>query len=202
MGLGMRLDSTRSFRGHDAGRHTQRGVGQDVRAGGRTKPPRHGRACQLRPCGGRQLQPNQPGDWRPHFGESVEWVSKLGQAYADGLQDQRVLATAKHFPGHGDSDSDSHATLPSILHDRGRLDSVELAPFQHAFDHGMGGVMVAHLDVPGLDSTEAQPSTLSPAIVDTLLRQEMGFEGLVFTDAMSMKGFADFAGGTAAHWTR
>ena len=74
------------------------------------------------------------------------------------------------------------------------LDTIELAPFAHAFDHGMGAVMVAHLDIPSLDSTEAQPSTLSPLIVDSLLRGEMGFEGLVFTDAMSMKGFADFVG--------
>ena len=128
------------------------------------------------------------------FGESVPWVSRLGQAYADGLQDVHVLATAKHFPGHGDSDSDSHKTLPTISHPRARLDSIELAPFAHAFDHGMGAVMVAHLDIPSLDSTEAQPSTLSPLIVDSLLRDEMGFEGLVFTDAMSMKGFADFVG--------
>ena len=73
-------------------------------------------------------------------------------------------------------------------HPRERLDSVELAPFRHAFYHGTSAVMVAHLDVPSLDSAEAQPSTLSPLIVDSLLRGEMGFEGLVFTDAMSMKG--------------
>ena len=194
-GLGMRLDSTRSFpramtlgatRNEALVRMFGQVVGQSLRA--------TGVHVNFAPVVDVNSNPINPVIGSRSFGESVEWVSKLGQAYADGLQDQRVLATAKHFPGHGDSDSDSHATLPSILHDRGRLDSVELAPFQHAFDHGMGGVMVAHLDVPGLDSTEAQPSTLSPAIVDTLLRQEMGFEGLVFTDAMSMKGFADFAG--------
>ena len=194
-GLGMRLDSTRSFpramtlgatRNEALVRMFGQVVGQSLRA--------TGVHVNFAPVVDVNSNPINPVIGSRSFGESVEWVSKLGQAYADGLQDQRVLATAKHFPGHGDSDSDSHATLPSILHDRARLDSVELAPFQHTFDHGMGGVMVAHLDVPGLDSTEAQPSTLSPAIVDTLLRQEMGFEGLVFTDAMSMKGFADFAG--------
>ncbi|MGB2229201.1 MAG: glycoside hydrolase family 3 protein, partial [Flavobacteriales bacterium] len=194
-GLGMRLDSTRSFpramtlgatRNEALVRMFGQVVGQSLRA--------TGVHVNFAPVVDVNSNPINPVIGSRSFGESVEWVTKLGQAYADGLQDQRVLATAKHFPGHGDSDSDSHATLPSILHDRERLDSVELAPFQYAFDHGMGGVMVAHLDVPGLDSTEAQPSTLSPAIVDTLLRQEMGFEGLVFTDAMSMKGFADFAG--------
>ena len=194
-GLGMRLDSTRSFpramtlgatRNEELVRMFGQVVGQSLRA--------TGVHVNFAPVVDVNSNPINPVIGSRSFGESVEWVSKLGQAYADGLQDQRVLATAKHFPGHGDSDSDSHATLPSILHDRARLDSVELAPFQHAFDHGMGGVMVAHLDVPGLDSTEAQPSTLSPAIVDTLLRQEMGFQGLAFTDAMSMKGFADFAG--------
>ena len=194
-GLGMRLDSTRSFpramtlgatRNEELVRMFGQVVGQSLRA--------TGVHVNFAPVVDVNSNPINPVIGSRSFGESVEWVSKLGQAYADGLQDQGVLATAKHFPGHGDSDSDSHATLPSILHDRARLDSVELAPFQHAFDHGMGGVMVAHLDVPGLDSTQAQPSTLSPAIVDTLLRQEMGFQGLAFTDAMSMKGFADFAG--------
>ena len=194
-GLGMRLDSTRSFpramtlgatRNEELVRMFGQVVGQSLRA--------TGVHVNFAPVVDVNSNPINPVIGSRSFGESVAWVSRLGQAYADGLQDQRVLATAKHFPGHGDSDSDSHATLPSILHDRARLDSVELAPFQHAFDRGMGGVMVAHLDVPGLDSTEAQPSTLSPAIVDTLLRQKMGFQGLVFTDAMSMKGFADFAG--------
>jgi beta-glucosidase-like glycosyl hydrolase/CubicO group peptidase (beta-lactamase class C family) len=194
-GLGMRLDSTRSFpramtlgatRNKELVRMFGQVVGQSLRA--------TGVHVNFAPVVDVNSNPINPVIGSRSFGESVAWVSRLGQAYADGLQDQRVLATAKHFPGHGDSDSDSHATLPSILHDRARLDSVELAPFKHAFDHGMGGVMVAHLDVPELDSTEAQPSTLSPAIVDTLLRQEMGFQGLVFTDAMSMKGFADFAG--------
>ncbi len=194
-GLGMRLDSTRSFpramtlgatRNPELVRWFGQVVGSSLRA--------TGVHVNFAPVVDVNSNPINPVIGSRSFGESVEWVGRLGQAYADGLQDQRVLATAKHFPGHGDSDSDSHATLPSILHDRSRLDSVELAPFQHVFDHGMGAAMVAHLDIPGLDSTEAQPSTLSPLIVDSLLRGTMGFEGLVFTDAMSMKGFADFAG--------
>ena len=194
-GLGMRLDSTRSFpramtlgatRNAELVRMFGQVVGQSLRA--------TGVHVNFAPVVDVNSNPINPVIGSRSFGESVPWVGKLGQAYADGLQDVRVLATAKHFPGHGDSDSDSHATLPTISHDRARLDSVELAPFRHAFDRGTAAVMVAHLDVPGLDSTEAQPSTLSPLIVDSLLRGELGFDGLAFTDAMSMKGFADFVG--------
>ena len=194
-GLGMRLDSTRSFpramtlgatRNPELVRLFGQVVGQSLRA--------TGVHVNFAPVIDVNSNPLNPVIGSRSFGESVPWVGRLGQAYADGLQDVHVLATAKHFPGHGDSDSDSHKTLPTISHPRARLDSIELAPFAHAFDHGMGAVMVAHLDIPSLDSTEAQPSTLSPLIVDSLLRDEMGFEGLVFTDAMSMKGFADFVG--------
>ncbi|MAB73846.1 MAG: hypothetical protein CMC99_02730 [Flavobacteriales bacterium] len=194
-GLGMRLDSTRSFpramtlgatRNPELVRLFGQVVGQSLRA--------TGVHVNFAPVIDVNSNPLNPVIGSRSFGESVPWVARLGQAYADGLQDVHVLATAKHFPGHGDSDSDSHKTLPTISHPRARLDSIELAPFAHAFDHGMGAVMVAHLDIPSLDSTEAQPSTLSPLIVDSLLRGEMGFEGLVFTDAMSMKGFADFVG--------
>ena len=194
-GLGMRLDSTRSFpramtlgatRNPQLVRLFGQVVGQSLRA--------TGVHVNFAPVMDVNSNPLNPVIGSRSFGESVEWVSALGLAYANGLQDVQVIATAKHFPGHGDSDSDSHKTLPTIPHDRARLDSIELTPFQRAFDGGMAGVMVAHLDIPGLDSTEAQPSTLSPLIVDSLLRSEMGFQGLVFTDAMSMKGFADYVG--------
>ena len=194
-GLGMRLDSTRSFpramtlgatRNPALVRMFGQVVGQSLRA--------TGVHVNFAPVVDVNSNPLNPVIGSRSFGESVQWVSTLGEAYANGLQDVHVMATAKHFPGHGDSDSDSHKTLPTISHDRARLDSIELAPFKHAFDHGMAGVMVAHLDIPSLDSTLAQPSTLSPLIVDSLLRGEMGFEGLAFTDAMSMKGFADFVG--------
>lgn len=194
-GLGMRLDSTRSFpramtlgatRNPELVRMFGQVVGNSLRA--------TGVHVNFAPVIDVNSNPINPVIGSRSFGETVDWVGQLGQAYADGLQDVHVLATAKHFPGHGDSDSDSHATLPTISHDRARLDSVELAPFAYVFNRGMGAVMVAHLDIPGLDSTEAQPSTLSPLIVDSLLRGTMGFKGLVFTDAMSMKGFADFVG--------
>jgi beta-glucosidase-like glycosyl hydrolase/CubicO group peptidase (beta-lactamase class C family) len=129
------------------------------------------------------------------FGEDRMHVARMGYAYQEGLQSERVLANLKHFPGHGDTDRDSHKTLPSVLHSRHRLDSIELYPFRTLFNQGAGSVMVAHLDVPALDTvSEARtPSTLSPAIVTELLRNELGFDGLVFTDALNMAGVANSA---------
>ena len=194
-GLGMRLDSTRSFpraltlgatRDAKLVREFGRVVGKSLRS--------TGIQVNFAPVVDVNSNPINPVIGSRSFSENVELVGELGLAYALGLQDENILATAKHFPGHGDSDSDSHKTLPTISGSRARLDSVELAPFRKLIDGGVGAMMIAHLDVPALDSTDAQPSTLSPAIVDTLLRQELGFEGLAFTDALSMKGFADFAG--------
>jgi len=122
------------------------------------------------------------------FGDNLDNVCIKSLAYMTGLQHSGILACGKHFPGHGDTDTDSHLDLPVIRHDRARLDSIEMYPFRILSDRGIGSIMVAHLNVPALDSTPNLPSTLSPTIVDTLLRQEMGFEGLVFTDALNMKG--------------
>jgi beta-glucosidase-like glycosyl hydrolase len=194
-GLGMRLDSTRSFprsltlaatRNPELVRRFGQIVGVSLK--------RTGVHVNFAPVVDVNSNSINPVIGSRSFGENVELVGELGLAYALGLQDVNVLATAKHFPGHGDSDSDSHKTLPTISGDKHRLDSVELAPFRVLIDGGIGAMMIAHLDVPALDSTESQPSTLSPTIVDTLLRQKMGFEGLAFTDALSMKGFVDFAG--------
>ena len=194
-GLGMRLDSTRSFPramtlgasgDEDLVRQFGRAVGTSLR--------NTGVQVNFAPVVDVNSNSINPVIGSRSFGEDVELVSRLGLAYAQGLQDVNIIATAKHFPGHGDSDSDSHKTLPVITGSAERLDSVELAPFRTLFDGGCAAVMVAHLDVPALDRTAGQPSTLSPTIVDTLLRQEMGFKGLAFTDALSMKGFADFVG--------
>ena len=99
---------------------------------------------------------------------------------------------AKHFPGHGDTDADSHKTLPVVTHTRAHLDSVDLIPFRKMISSGLGSVMVAHLYMPSLDDTENLASTLSPKIVDVLLKKEMGFNGLVFTDALNMKGVSQY----------
>ena len=120
------------------------------------------------------------------FGENKLDVTRKALAYIDGMQDNRVLATAKHFPGHGDTETDSHFALPQIDHPRERLDSLELYPFREAVKAGIGGIMVAHLNIPALDSV-ARPSTLSKPIITDLLRGELGFNGLVVTDAMNMQ---------------
>ncbi len=122
------------------------------------------------------------------FGEDKENVVSRAMAYMLGLQDNHILATAKHFPGHGDTKFDSHKTLPVIPHDRERLDSVELFPFKQLIDIGIGGMMVAHLEVPALDSTPGVPTTLSPAVINDLLKKELGFEGIVISDALNMQG--------------
>ncbi|MCB0820327.1 MAG: hypothetical protein KDC13_06860, partial [Bacteroidetes bacterium] len=124
------------------------------------------------------------------FGSDKFNVARKGIAYMAGMQSMNVLANAKHFPGHGDTDSDSHKTLPVIRHSRERLDSIELYPFRQLISFGLGSMMVAHLDVPALDSAAGRPTTLSTYVVDTLLRREMGFKGLVFTDALNMKGIS------------
>ena len=126
------------------------------------------------------------------FGEDPARVAVLGTAYMQGLQDGGVLACAKHFPGHGDTDADSHKTLPIISHAKERLDSIDFVPFRHMFQYGLGSIMVAHLYIPEIDNTENLASTLSPKIVSGLLKEDMGFEGLIFTDALNMKGVSKF----------
>ncbi len=126
------------------------------------------------------------------FGENREQVARMGLAYMRGLQDEGVLACGKHFPGHGDTDTDSHLSLPVIYADPLRLDTMELFPFRKLSDEGLASIMVAHLFVPGVDTTLNRASTLSPAIVQGLLKSRVGFGGLVFTDALNMKGVASF----------
>ncbi len=122
------------------------------------------------------------------FGENPERVAAKGIAYFKGLQSEHVLSAAKHFPGHGDTDTDSHYALPLIRHNRQHLDSTELLPFREAIEHGITGIMVAHLNVSALDSTPFLASSLSRKIVTGLLQEEMGFKGLITTDAMNMRG--------------
>lgn len=122
------------------------------------------------------------------FGEDKKNVTKLGLAYMKGMQDKRIIACGKHFPGHGDTDMDSHLALPTIDHSYKRLDSLELYPFKELINSGLASIMVAHLSIPSLDKTHNLASTLSSKIVNGLLKDSLGFEGLVFTDALNMKG--------------
>ena len=124
------------------------------------------------------------------FGENPENVAIKGVAYARGLEDGGVMAVAKHFPGHGDTAEDSHKTLPTIAHSKERLDKVELFPFVSYINAGLSGMMIGHLDVPSL-KTNGQPSTLVSSIGKDLLKEEMGFSGLTFTDGMAMRGVSN-----------
>jgi beta-N-acetylhexosaminidase len=126
------------------------------------------------------------------FGEDKYNVTKKALMYMKGMQDNHVLACGKHFPGHGDTDSDSHKTLPTIKSSRQRLDTLELYPFKELIAQGLGSMMVAHLSIPALDTTPNQASTLTRKIVTGLLKDTLGFKGLVFTDALNMKGVSKF----------
>ena len=137
--------------------------------------------------------PKNPVIGNRSYGESKENVTRKAIAFTKGLQSQNIMACAKHFPGHGDTAQDSHKTLPSITHDTIRLDTLELYPYKKIFKEGIGSAMVAHLSVPALEPNASLPSSLSYNIVTGLLKEKMGFKGLIITDALNMKGSADFA---------
>ena len=133
------------------------------------------------------------------FGESREKVALLGTRIMKGLQDNGVMACAKHFPGHGDVSVDSHYDLPVIQKSRTQLDSLELYPFRDLFANGVGSVMVAHLSIPAIDAGQNRPTSLSYQNITSLMREKLGYQGLTFTDALEMKGVAKFfPGGEAA----
>lgn len=122
------------------------------------------------------------------FGENKEVVTKRAVAYMKGLQDNGVIANAKHFPGHGDTENDSHYTLPVIKHAEKRIWEVDLYPYQELFREDLMSVMVAHLNVPSLDNGSNIPTSLSKPVVTDLLQNRMNFQGLIFTDALNMQG--------------
>ncbi|MBI3521235.1 MAG: serine hydrolase [Bacteroidetes bacterium] len=126
------------------------------------------------------------------FGENKFKVASKAVMYMKGLQAEGVMANGKHFPGHGDTDSDSHLSLPVISACKERMDTLELYPFQQLFNEGLSSIMVAHLFVPCYDTTKNTASTLSPYIIQDLLKKQLGFQGLIFTDALNMKGVASF----------
>lgn len=189
-GLAMRLDSTVRFpyqmslgamQGND---DLIRQMGEEI--GRQCK--RMGVHVNYAPVVDVNNNPNNPVINFRSFGEDKTQVAAKALAYMKGMQSQRILTSAKHFPGHGDTGVDSHYDLPIISHNKEHLKGTELFPFQALIDNGISGIMTAHLSIPELDSTKNLASTLSPKIVTDLLRKEMNFEGLVFTDAMDMQG--------------
>ena len=124
------------------------------------------------------------------FGENPADVARMVEAYVKGAQDQHVIATLKHFPGHGDTEEDTHMKLPMLPFDRARLDSVEFVPFKAGINAGAKAVMTAHIALPAIDP-QKRPSTLSPIIITDFLRGKLGFDGIVVTDGMTMQGVTD-----------
>lgn len=193
-GLGMRLDSTVRF----PYQMTLGGmVGQDnliyeMGADMARQCKRLGIHVNFAPVVDVNNNPNNPVINFRSFGENKYAVTRKGLAYMRGMQDNRLLTSIKHFPGHGDTGVDSHYDLPVIAKTRQQLDSLELYPFQQLINEGAAGVMVSHLSIPALDSARNFPATLSPKILTTVLRDQLHFQGLTFSDAMNMKGLTKF----------
>ena len=191
-GLSMRLDSTYAFpwnmtlgaiKDNKLIEETGRQIGEHCK--------RLGVHFNFAPVVDINTNPLNPIIGNRSFGENRDNVTNKALAFMKGMQSAGVLANAKHFPGHGDTDQDSHKTLPTISFNEKRIDSIELYPYKKLFKEGLASVMVAHLKVPSLESS-GYPSSLSKPIVTDLLQNSLGFQGLIFTDALTMKGAADF----------
>ena len=135
--------------------------------------------------------PNNPIIGNRSFGSDVNNVVNSALAYSNGLQDNRILAAIKHFPGHGDTDKDSHLDLPVVSHNLERLEKIEIAPFKALMNKGIGGVMIAHLYVPSLENEKGIPASVSKKIVTGLLKEKLGYKGLIITDALNMGAVAN-----------
>jgi len=134
--------------------------------------------------------PDNPIIGNRSFGSDVSNVVRSALAYSNGLQDHKILAAIKHFPGHGDTNTDSHLDLPVVSHNLKRLNDVELAPFKALMNKGIGGVMVAHLYVPALENEKGIPASVSKSIITGLLKEKLGYKGLIITDALNMGAVA------------
>ncbi|MBN2358945.1 MAG: beta-N-acetylhexosaminidase [Deltaproteobacteria bacterium] len=184
----MALGATRSS---ELARLTGKVVGADLRSLGFT--------MNLAPVLDVNSSPQNPVIGVRSFGENAELVAELGSAYVEGLQSAGVVAVAKHFPGHGDTTADSHFGLPSLPHEIGRLRRVEFVPFVRCIGDGLQALMTAHIALPRVAEEPGLPATLSRRILTDTLRQELGFEGIVITDGLEMRGIVEkFGLGAAA----
>ncbi|SHJ39046.1 glycoside hydrolase family 3 N-terminal domain-containing protein [Pseudozobellia thermophila] len=191
-GLAMRLDSTYAFPWNmTLGAITDNSIVEKVgeRIGEHAK--RLGVHINFAPDLDINTNPQNPIIGNRSFGEDRENVAQKGIAFMKGMERAGVLSNGKHFPGHGDTATDSHHTLPVINFTEARLDSVELYPFRRLIAEGLSSVMVAHLEVPALELKKGLPSSLSEQIITGILKERMNFKGLVFTDALNMKGVTE-----------
>lgn len=192
-GLGMRLDSTISYPyqmtlGAIKDNSLIYKMGQQVAKDFK----RLGMQINFAPVMDINNNPKNPVINYRSFGDNKNNVAQKGITYTQGMQDAGLFTTAKHFPGHGDTDVDSHFDLPQLNFSPTRLDTLEMFPFKQAFSKGLSGVMVAHMSIPALDATPHIPSTLSKPIVTDILKNKLGFKGLIFSDAMGMKGVVKY----------
>jgi len=192
-GLGMRLDSTTSFPfqmtlGAIQDNTLIYKMGQQVAYDFK----RLGMQMNFGPDMDINNNPNNPVINYRSFGDNKYNVAQKGIAYFTGMQSEGLLTTAKHFPGHGDTNVDSHFDLPLLPFTRERLDTLEEYPFREAIKAGISGIMIAHMDIPALDNTKNLPSTLSRKIVTGILKDSLGFKGLVVSDAMEMQGVVKY----------
>ena len=192
-GLNMRLDSTFSFPwnmtlGAIKDNNLIRQVGRSIA----DHCKRIGVNFNFAPVVDINTNPDNPIIGNRSFGESTQNVSSKSLNFMRGQQEMNILSSAKHFPGHGDTSTDSHKTLPFISHDKKRILKTELKPFKTLINNGLESVMIAHLEVPSLERTKGLPSTLSYSIVTSLLKNTLGFKGLIITDALEMKGLSNF----------
>ena len=192
-GLSMRLDSTYAFpwnmtlgaiKDNKLVEQVGRQIGEHCK--------RLGVHFNFAPVVDINTNPENPIIGNRSFGEDRDNVTNKALAFMKGMQSAGVMANAKHFPGHGDTDSDSHKTLPTINFDEKRIDSMELYPYKTLMKEGLSSVMVAHLNVPALEERPDYPSSLSKTIITDILKGNLGFQGLIFTDALGMKGVANF----------
>ncbi|NNK83027.1 MAG: serine hydrolase [Flavobacteriaceae bacterium] len=193
-GLGMRLDSTYIFpwnmtlgaiKDNTLIEETGQQIGKHCK--------RLGIHFNFAPVVDINTNPKNPIIGNRSFGEDKYNVTEKAMALMKGMQSQGILASAKHFPGHGDTDTDSHKTLPTINFDKNRIDSIEMYPYKQLIPKGLSGVMVAHLNIPSLESRSGYPSTLSKHIVSDILKERLQFNGLIITDALNMKGASNFS---------
>ncbi len=192
-GLAMRLDSTYAFPWNmTLGAIQDNAIVEKVgqRIGAHCK--RLGVHINFGPVVDINVNPANPIIGNRSFGEDKYNVTQKAIAFTKGMQSQGVLGSAKHFPGHGDTDKDSHKTLPTLDFTRKRLDSIEMYPYKPLIQNGIASVMVAHLNVPNLVPEKGYPTSISPTVVTTILKDSLQFHGLIFTDALNMKGAANF----------
>ncbi|ARN77791.1 beta-N-acetylglucosaminidase [Nonlabens spongiae] len=193
-GLAMRLDSTYAFPwnmtlGADRKHELSYEVGK--RIGEHSK--RLGVHINFAPDVDINTNPLNPIIGNRSFGEDKINVTEKASAFMRGMQSTGTLACAKHFPGHGDTDQDSHKILPTVDFTAERIDSVELYPYRRLISEGLASAMVAHLNIPSLESRNGYPTSISEKVVTGMLKEKLGFQGLIFTDALNMKGASNFS---------